>query len=88
MEYIIYSMFFFIKFVLCFLKTVDFLQKYSDIKTPAPVSKHAELNQVFSPPANLSNFHRRDLFDDILIACFVISQTPEDNAVVQTSRSL
>ncbi len=65
-----------------FLKTVGFHQKYIDIKTPAQVSilKHAELNQVFSPPANQSNFSR-DLQ-------FVMSQIEENNFVVQTSRSL
>ncbi len=47
-----------------FLKTVGFLQKYSDIKTAARVLilKRAVLNQVFSPPANHSNFRRWDLF--------------------------
>ncbi len=66
-----------------FLKTIGFHQKYSDVKTPAQVSilKHAELNQVFSPPSNQSNFSRRDLQ-------FVMSQIEENNFVVQTSRSL
>ncbi len=44
-------------------------------------SEIAELNQVFSPPANHSNFRRRDLQ-------FVMSQIQENNFVVQTSRSL
>ncbi len=61
-----------------FLKTIGFHQKYSDAKTPAQVSilKRAELNQVFSPPANQSNFSRRDLQ-------FVMSQIEENNFVVQ-----
>ncbi len=41
----------------------------------------AALNQVSSPPANQSNFSRRDLQ-------FVISQIQENNFVVQMSRSL
>ncbi len=65
------------------LKTVGFHQKYSDVKAPAQVSvlKHAELNQSFSPPADQSNFSRRDLQ-------FVMSQIEQNNFVVQTSRSL
>ncbi len=59
----------------------DIHQKYSDIKTPAQVLKRAELNQAFSPPANQSNFSRRDLQ-------FVMSQIEENNFVVQTSHSL
>ncbi len=63
--------------------TVGFHQKYSDIKTPEQVLilKCAELNQVFSPPTYHSNFRRWDLQ-------FVMSQIPENNFVVQTSRSL
>ncbi len=66
-----------------FLKTFDFHQKYSDIKTPACVSilKRAVLNQAFSSPANQSNFSRQDLQ-------FVMSQIQENNFVVQTSCSL
>ncbi len=51
------------------------------------ILKHAILNHAFSPPGNHSNFHRGIYFNDILMDCFVISQTPENNTVVQTSRS-
>ncbi len=57
------------------LKTVGFLQKYSDIKTPAPgfdFFNCAEHNQAFSPPPNHSNFRRQDLQ-------FVMSQIQENN---------
>ncbi len=45
------------------------------------ILKRAVHNQAFSPPANHSNFRRRDLQ-------FVMSQIQENNFVVQTSRSL
>ncbi len=68
-----------------FLKTVGFLQKYSDIKTPARlILKRAVLNQAFSPPANHSNSVGGIYFNDILMDRFVISQTPENNVVVQS----
>ncbi len=64
-----------------FLKTFGFHQKYSDIKITVSILKHTVLSQELSPPANHSNFHRRDLQ-------FVMSQIQENNFVVQTSRSL
>ncbi len=72
------------------LKTVGFLQKYSDMKTPAlgfDFETCRSQTSVF-PPANQSNTVGGIYFNDILMGCFVKSQTPENNVVIQTSRSL
>ncbi len=71
-----------------FLKTVGFLQKYSDIKTPAPGFVFETCSAQPSVLPTRQPFVGGIYFNDILMGCFVISQTPESNAVVQTSHSL
>ncbi len=65
-----------------FLKTVGFLQKYNDIKTPAP---GFDFETCSAQPSILPTPQPFVIyFDDILMGRFVISQTPENTAVVQT----
>ncbi len=46
------------------------------------------LNRPSPPPPTIRITVGGIYFNDILMGLFVISQTPESNAVVQTSRSL
>ncbi len=71
-----------------FLKTVSFLQKYSDIKTTAPGFDFETCTaqpSVLPTPLTIQISIGGIYFNDILMGRFVISQTLENNAVVQTN---
>ncbi len=69
-------------------KTVSFLQKYSDIKTTAPGFDFETCSaqpSVLPTPPTIQISVGGIYFNYILMGRFVISQTPENNAEVQTN---